>query len=163
MVPKRIGKNSLSSSDEFAKHYSEGPTRVQFMNKDPRGWTEFRTQLAEHSAQGSVLTMRGVQARRPSLFDLEPQMKELMVPTLIITGDEDEPCLVPGIFMKRLIRSSALVILPNSGHTINLEEPDAFNNSVDQFLTQVKSGRWPVRETSTDPEASILGMNSASD
>ncbi|GIS88582.1 MAG: hypothetical protein CM1200mP18_12920 [Gammaproteobacteria bacterium] len=86
------------------------------MNKDPRGWTEFRTQLAEHSAQGSVLTMRGVQARRPSLFDLEPQMKELMVPTLVITGDEDEPCLVPGIFMKRLIRSSALVTLPNSGH-----------------------------------------------
>ena len=152
-----------SSSNEFANHYSEGPTRVQFMNKDPRGWTEFRTQLAEHSAQGSVLTMRGVQAQRPSLFDLEPQMKELMVPTLVITGDEDEPCLVPGIFMKRLIRSSALVTLPNSGHTINLEEPDAFNSAVDQFLIQVKSGRWPVRETSTDPKASILGMNAASD
>ena len=133
------------------------------MNKDPRGWTEFRTQLAEHSAQGSVLTMRGVQAQRPSLFDLEPQMKELMVPTLVITGDEDEPCLVPGIFMKRLIRSSALVTLPNSGHTINLEEPDAFNSAVDQFLIQVKSGRWPVRETATDPKASILGMNAASD
>ena len=37
-----------SSSDEFAKHYSEGPTRVQFMSKDPRGWEEFRNQLAEH-------------------------------------------------------------------------------------------------------------------
>ena len=133
------------------------------MNKDPRGWAEFRTQLAEHSAQGSVLTMRGVQAQRPSLFDLEPQMKELMVPTLVISGDEDEPCLVPGIFMKRLIRSSALVTLPNSGHTINLEEPDAFNRAVDQFLIQVKSGRWPVRETATAPKASILGMNAASD
>ena len=52
-----------SSSNEFANHYSEGPTRVQFMNKDPRGWAEFRTQLAEHSAKGSVLTMRGVQAQ----------------------------------------------------------------------------------------------------
>ena len=151
-----------SSSDEFAKHYSEGPTRVQFMNKDPRGWAEFRSQLAEHSAQGSVLTMRGVQAQRPSLFDLEQKLSELCVPTLILTGDEDEPCLVPGIFMKRLIRSSALVMLANSGHTINLEEPDAFNNTVDQFLIQVKSGRWPVRETAPDPGGSILGMNSAS-
>ena len=151
-----------SSSDEFAKHYSEGPTRVQFMNKDPRGWAEFRSQLAEHSAQGSVLTMRGVQAQRPSLFDLEQKLSELRVPTLILTGDEDEPCLVPGIFMKRLIRSSALVMLANSGHTINLEEPDAFNNTVDQFLIQVKSGRWPVRETATDPSGSILGMDTAS-
>ena len=152
-----------SASDEFAKRYSEGPTRVQFMSKDPRGWAEFRSQLAEHSAQGSVLTMRGVQAQRPSLFDLEKKLGELLVPTLILTGDEDEPCLVPGIFMKRLIRSSALVVLANSGHTINLEEPDAFNSTVDQFLIQVKSGRWPVRQTATDPGGSILGMNAAPD
>src|SRR5262245_27483675 len=53
-----------------AMGYALGPSRVQFQNKDPRGWREFADQLAQHSARGAALTMRGVQKRRPSLFDL---------------------------------------------------------------------------------------------
>ena len=150
------------SSDAFADKYAEGPTRIQFKNKDPRGWREFRNQLAEHSIRGSVLTMRGVQAQRPSLYDLEVQLRKLTLPTLILTGDEDEPCLLPGVFMKRLMRSSALVTLPNAGHTINLESPDEFNHAVDQFLTQVRSGRWPVRDPPTEAGGSILGIDDES-
>ena len=142
----------------FANSYSVGATRVQFQNKDPRGWEEFRNQLAEHSAMGSALTMRGVQKQRPSLYDLEEEMRQIEVPTLIMTGDEDTPCLSPSLLMKRTIRSSALVVLPNSGHTINLEDPDAFNSAVDQFLTQVLAGRWPRREGWQEEGGSILGL-----
>src|SRR5437763_7742409 len=53
-----------------ANAYALGPARVQFQNRDPRGWAEFAAQLAEHSALGSALTLRGVQKQRPSLFDL---------------------------------------------------------------------------------------------
>ena len=130
----------------FADRYAEGPTRVQFQNKDPRGWAEFREQLAEHSLRGSANTMRGVQSRRPSIYDLEDRMRELRVPTLVLTGDEDDPCLTPNVFMKRTIPSAALVTLPNSGHTINIEEPQLYNQAVDWFLTQVRSGRWPQRD-----------------
>jgi len=79
-----------------AETYARGPTRVQFQNKDPRGWAEFAGHLAEHSTPGSAKTMRGVQARRPSLWDLTDRMRSLEVPTLIVTGDEDDPCLEPG-------------------------------------------------------------------
>ena len=147
-----------NSMDAFAEKYAEGPTRVQFKNKDPRGWKEFRNQLAEHSTIGSALTMNGVQARRPSLFDLEEKLKQLTVPTLILNGDEDDPCLIPGIYLKRMIRSSALITLANSGHTINLESTEDFNRAVDQFLTQVHSGQWPVRLVLNKEGSSILGM-----
>ncbi len=80
---------------EAAKKYALGPTRVQFQNKDPRGWAEFARQLLEHSPKGQALTMRGVQMRRPSLWELVDGMKRIDAPTLIITGDEDEPCLEP--------------------------------------------------------------------
>ncbi|NKC14150.1 MAG: alpha/beta fold hydrolase [Gammaproteobacteria bacterium] len=141
----------------FADRYGAGPARVQFQNKDPRGWAEFRDMLAEHSLTGAALTLRGVQKERPSLFDLEEPMRNLSVPTLIMTGDEDEPCLMPAIFMKRTIRSAALQVLPNSGHTINLEEPALFNAALAEFITQVEAGRWQSR----DPRSlggSILGM-----
>ncbi len=65
-----------------AEGYALGPTRVQHQNKDPRGWREFADQLAEHSTEGAALTMRGVQKRRPSLFDLVDKMKTITVPTL---------------------------------------------------------------------------------
>ena len=126
----------------FADRYAEGPTRVQFQNKDPRGWAEFREQLAEHSLRGAANTMRGIQGRRPSIYDLEDGMREIRVPTLVLTGDEDDPCLTPNVFMKRTIPSAALITLPNSGHTINIEEPLLFNQALEWFLTQVRSGRW---------------------
>jgi pimeloyl-ACP methyl ester carboxylesterase len=146
-----------TTGEAFAARYGEGPTRVQFQNKDPRGWREFRDMLAEHSLEGAALTMRGVQKERPSLFDLEEKMRALTVPTLVVTGDEDEPCLAPNVFMKRTIPSAALVVLANSGHTINLEEPEMFNATVADFVAQVEAGRWPLR----DPRStggSILGM-----
>ena len=90
--------------------------------------------------------MRGVQKERPSLWELEDEMRELTVPTLIMTGDEDDPCLQPALFMKRTILSAGLVVLPRSGHTINLEEPAAFNNAVADFIAQVDAGRWTQRD-----------------
>jgi len=139
-----------------AETYALGPTRVQFQNKDPRGWREFADQLADHSGKGSALTMRGVQSLRPSLFDLTAEMKKITAPTLIITGDEDWACLEPGFLMKRMISSAGLVVMPNCGHTINLEDPDAYNGHLDDFFHAVELGKWPVR----DPRAmasAILG------
>lgn len=146
-----------STGDAFAEQYAQGPTRVQFQNKDPRGWADFRDQLAEHSLDGAAFTMRGVQSQRPSLFDLEADLREITVPMLVLTGDEDEPCLIPNIYLKRTVPSAALQILPNTGHTINIEEPAAFNAAVSDFLAQVEAGRWPQR----DPRStgtSIIGM-----
>jgi len=129
---------------------------VQFQNKDPRGWTEFAAQLAEHSPRGQALTMRGVQMRRPSLYELVDDMKRIDVPTLIVTGDEDEPCLEPALFMKRKIRSSGLVVMPKAGHTVNLEDPEAFNRAVLDFLTAVDAGRWPLRNPGSVSASAIL-------
>ncbi len=143
-------------AESFAKIYSLGPTRVQFQNKDPRGWQEFADMLAEHSSKGSALTMRGVQKERPSLLELEDKMRELTVPTLIVTGDEDDPCLQPALFMKQAIATSGLMVLPKSGQTINLEEPDAFNHAVADFFAQVEAGRWNGRDPRSVTE-SILG------
>ena len=143
----------------FAEKYAYGPTRVQFENKDPRGFAEFKAMLAQHSALGSANTQLGVQRERPSLYDLVEEMRRLTVPTLILHGDEDWPCLKPGILMKQNIPSAALAVMPNCGHTINLEEPDEFNRLVGGFIAQVESGRWPMR----DPRAlssSITGMRS---
>lgn len=140
--------------EAFAARYAYGPTRVQFENKDPRGFAEFRQQLAEHSALGARNTQLGVQRERPSLYELTEQMKALTVPTLVLTGDEDWPCLQPALLMKQTIPSAALSVMPNCGHTINIEDPDAFNRIVGDFIVQVDAGRWPMR----DPRATVASI-----
>ena len=138
-------------SETFAKTYSLGASRVQFLNKDPRGWQEFATQLGEHSALGAANTMRGVQARRPSIYDLEDRMKQMLVPTLVIVGDEDDHCLQPGVFMKKTIPTAGLMILPKTGHTVNLEEPDRFNSFVEAFIGLAEAGKWTARDPRAMP------------
>jgi pimeloyl-ACP methyl ester carboxylesterase len=135
----------------FADTYGYNSTRVQFQNKDPRGFAEFIEQLAGHSQLGSANTMLGYQVRRPSLYDLIEDMKRIDAPTLIMNGDEEEPCLEVGLLMKRVIPQAGLAVLPKSGHAINLEEPALFNRLLEDFFHQVEAGRWGAR----DPRATV--------
>jgi pimeloyl-ACP methyl ester carboxylesterase len=141
----------LQGSKAFAKTYSLGASRVQFQNKDPRGWQEFAAWLGEHDALGSANTMRGVQARRPSIYDLEPQIRQMAVPSLVVVGDEDDHCLQPGIFLKKAIAACGLAVMPKTGHTLNLEEPAAFNALLAEFIAQVEAGQWTPRDPRAIP------------
>jgi pimeloyl-ACP methyl ester carboxylesterase len=118
------------------------PTRAAYRHKDPRGWAEFSTQLAEHSAVGSALTYLGVQRKRPTVMQLGEELRRLRVPTLLVIGDQDEACVDANIFMRRQCPTAGLLVLPNSGHTVNLEEPDLFNDMVLRFFNSVEHNRW---------------------
>jgi pimeloyl-ACP methyl ester carboxylesterase len=133
-------------AEKVAQWYAVGPARVQFQNKNPRGWAEFAAALARHSALGSALTMRGVQAARPSLYALRDELAAVRTPVLLLVGDEDEGCLETALMLKRTIPTSGLAILPQTGHTANLEEPEEFNAAVDRFLAAVDRGAWRQRD-----------------
>jgi pimeloyl-ACP methyl ester carboxylesterase len=122
--------------------YADVPTRWPLRDKDPRGWAEFCRQLAEHDATGSANTLRGVQMRRPSIYDLVAEMRQIRVPCLIVNGDRDEPCLAPGLLMRREIPGAGLLVLPRTGHALNIEEPEAFNRALGEFFLAVEQGRW---------------------
>ena len=48
--------------------------------------------------------------------------------------------------MKRHIKRAGLVVFPQAGHAINLEDPAFFNRTVLDFLTAVEAGTWAARE-----------------
>ena len=140
-----VGRLKTEGIAGFADEYANGPTRVQFRRKDPVGWEKFYAGLAGHSALGSALITQGIQLKRLTVFQMEEQMRQLDVPTLLLVGDEDDPCIEPMLFIKRCIATSGLVFFPQSGHTINLEEPALFNRTVLDFLTAVEVGAWARR------------------
>ncbi len=141
----------------FTAGYGLGASRVQLLNKDPRAWRQFMAKFAAHDAKGSAKTLRNVQGQRPSLYDVEDRLAKIAVPTLIVTGDEDFNCLQPSLFLKRVIPSAGLAMLPRTGHMVNLEEPAAFNQLVGDFIAMAESGRWGLRDPRANPNELMRG------
>jgi pimeloyl-ACP methyl ester carboxylesterase len=127
---------------EAAAIYADNPTRLSHKYKDPRGFAEFARMLAEHSAQGHALTMSMLQAKRPTLWDMEPELRLFSVPLLVIVGDEDESCLEGSLFLKRTVPTAGLLVVPRSGHNITSEEPAAVNAALADFFASAEAGRW---------------------
>ncbi|MDO9414162.1 MAG: alpha/beta hydrolase [Pseudolabrys sp.] len=126
----------------MAPRYADGATRQTHKYKDPRGYAEFVQMLGEHSATGHALTMLHVQAKRPTLWDMEAGLKAFKPPLLVLVGDEDDWCLESSVFLKRTVPTAGLVVIPRSGHTITSEEPAAFNAALADLITNVETGSW---------------------
>jgi len=122
--------------------YADGATRQTHKHKDPRGFAEFAAMLAEHSPVGHALTMRELQAKRPSLWELEAELKKFALPLLVLVGDEDGWCLDSSIYLKRIVPTAGLCVIPRAGHTITSEEPAAFNAALADLFANAEAGRW---------------------
>jgi pimeloyl-ACP methyl ester carboxylesterase len=130
-----------------------GPARIQLQRKNRPLWERFRTQLAEHSAEGMAFTVLGVQRARPSLWEIVDELRTITTPTLVLNGDEDEAVLDAGLLLKRTIASAGLQIVPNSGHLLNLEDPELYTQIVRAFVQAAAAGTWPQR----DPRSLAVG------
>ena len=103
----------------------------------------FRQKVLEMS---DGMKSKGMNYMRNYAFGLVDKLHRIETPTLIMTGDEDDPCINPSLFLKKHISSSGLVVFPRSGHAINLEEPGLFNSVVSDFLLMVEQGKWAPRD-----------------
>ncbi|WP_433506327.1 alpha/beta fold hydrolase [Pseudonocardia halophobica] len=133
-------------ADFVGRRMAEGPSRVQLKAADPAAWDEMVAQFAEHSVEGLAHTIVEIQGRRPSLHALVDDLAGLRVPLLVVNGDEDEACLSTGVLLKRTVPACGLVVLPNTGHVPNLEDPRRFGDLIRWFLGRVRAGAWPERD-----------------
>ncbi len=118
------------------------PNRLQLLRKNPRAFEEFLSHLREHSAEGKSRTIAGYQAKRPSLHDYAREFAELRTPVLLIVGDEDEACIETTLWLKKTLPNAGLWMAAKTGHAVNLEDPAAFNTTLDDFFRTVELGRW---------------------
>jgi pimeloyl-ACP methyl ester carboxylesterase len=133
----------------MAELYCTSSARVTYRTKDPRGWAEFKQQFSDGSAKGHAMTMRGVQGARVPFFERTEELKKITEPMLVVIGDEDESTHGLAVHLKKHVPRSGVLELPKCGHTINLEEPAAFNAAVQDFLHAVENDRWPARGAKT--------------
>jgi pimeloyl-ACP methyl ester carboxylesterase len=83
-----------------------------------------------------------LQAKRPSLWEMEADLKKFTPPLLVLVGDEDEWCVDGSIYLKRTVPTAGLCVIPRSGHTITSEEPAEFNAAVAELIAAAEAGCW---------------------
>ena len=72
-------------------------------------------------------------------FDRRHALQEIKVPTLVLSGSKDKNAPAPMMAkMTGFIPSASYVELQGIGHLANLERPDAFNSTLDQFLKTIQ-------------------------
>jgi len=125
-----------------AAKYGDAPMRQPQKHKDPRGHAEFSRMLAEHSAEGHAHTMLNLQLKRPTLYEMEADLRKFSPPLLVIVGDEDEPCLEGSLLLKRIVPTAGLLVIPRSGHNVPSEEPALFNAALAELFAAAEAGRW---------------------
>ena len=75
-------------------------------------------------------------------YDLRDELKNIKVPTLVLTSDED--FVIPKGAQKLIhdgIKGSKWVLIENAGHAVMYEKPEVFINTIIEFLDQTKNGQ----------------------
>lgn len=88
--------------------------------------------LDQRGQHGLAHAARGMLAQTDArVIDLLPSIR---VPTLIVLGDKDEPFIAPCEYMAKKIAGARLEVIRGAGHTSNVDQPEAFNRVVLDFL-----------------------------
>jgi pimeloyl-ACP methyl ester carboxylesterase len=113
-----------------------------YLEQDSRAWTKLpgRTPTRIHLLHKTPRCIRGIVAHlREDSAKGKAKLSGLGIPVLLIAGNEDESCLETALWLQRRLPNAGLWICPNSGHAVNLEDPAAFNRTVEDFLNAVRA------------------------
>jgi pimeloyl-ACP methyl ester carboxylesterase len=87
---------------------------------------------APRDAAGLARAARGIMAQRDAA--VIESLETVDVPTLVVVGSEDEPFLRAADYMAARVPGAEKVVIDGAGHAANVDRPDVFNTTVNEFL-----------------------------
>ncbi|KYG58349.1 alpha/beta fold hydrolase [Planococcus maritimus] len=120
----QIEKDRPAFLTEFADLFFEQEHSPQFLN-----WFQsLALEAGAHSTLNSAVALRDE--------DLRGELSSITVPTAIFHGKKDQICPYElGELLNKEIPDSVLVPFEESGHGMNADEPERFNDELLNFLT----------------------------
>jgi pimeloyl-ACP methyl ester carboxylesterase len=81
---------------------------------------------------GLAMAARGILTQRDAR--IIESLPKIDVPTLVVVGADDRPFLAAANYMAAKIPDAELAVLTGAGHASNIDQPEAFNQEVNEFL-----------------------------
>jgi pimeloyl-ACP methyl ester carboxylesterase len=94
---------------------------------------------SKQSPAGLARAARGMLAQRDAR--VINSLSEIEVPTLVLVGADDKAYLAGTDYMAAKIPNAVKAVIPDAGHAANIDQPDAFNQAVEQFLESLSPPR----------------------
>jgi 2-succinyl-6-hydroxy-2,4-cyclohexadiene-1-carboxylate synthase len=131
-LAERIEREGVEA---FIDYWEQIPLFASQRALSPATRAALRAQRLNNRATGLANSLRGVgTGAQPALHD---RLHELDLPVLLLAGERDQKFCQIARQMARSIPQASLQIVPGSGHTIHLEQPDIFTGLVNQFCQAV--------------------------
>jgi pimeloyl-ACP methyl ester carboxylesterase len=115
------------------------PTQAKFVAKrifpgtDQQAMRDF---LEERITQADPRAYRAAM-RSLGLFNSSKRLREITVPTLVITSDHDTTVPMDSQkFLVDKITSARQAVIQNAGHAVTIDQPVAFNSALMEFLSE---------------------------
>lgn len=126
-------KDGMEAAFEYNAEHNP-LTRKRF-EKYPKLREISKRRMLETSVDGYVYAGRAMSQRK----DLTPRLGEILVPTLVVVGEEDSPFRQPSEILAMGIPNARLHVVPQATHSPQEEQPEAFNELLLGFLAEVES------------------------
>jgi 2-succinyl-6-hydroxy-2,4-cyclohexadiene-1-carboxylate synthase len=125
----RIEREGLEA---FVNYWERSPLFASQARLPGSVRVELRTQRLRANPKGLANSLRGLGVgAQPSLW---ARLNEIRMPTLLIAGMLDQKFTATAQMMADAIPESSLVIVPEAGHTVHLEQPQTFDRLVLDWL-----------------------------
>jgi pimeloyl-ACP methyl ester carboxylesterase len=138
-IEATAAKIEPSEGSKLAEILGSPPDRQRLKQKSPKEFQKFMEEASKLSPVGLANTYRGVVKPRPQIYAYKDKAAAMTIPTLVVVGELDAPCREPSQFLADTIRDARLEVLPASGHSVNVEEPEIINRLVADFVGAVVS------------------------
>lgn len=98
-----------------------------------------REQRLGNSVRGLAQSLRGMGAgAQPPLHD---RLGSIRIPVLLVAGEEDQKFRDIAQDLESRLPNARCAVIPNAGHAVHLEAPEAFRRVLVEFLNEMESER----------------------
>jgi pimeloyl-ACP methyl ester carboxylesterase len=97
------------------------------------GSVEMRTST-HRNAEGLARAARGMLTQRDDR--VISSLPTIAVPSVVVVGANDTPFLAASDYMAAKIPGAKKVVIPGAGHAANIDQPEAFNAAIVEFLAE---------------------------
>ena len=104
---------------------------------NPKLGPRIRQEVLDNSPRAIAHTIRGVQKKRPTIFELGPRLENLDVAALIVFSEFDTLVVECSRFMVQCMPRATLELIPTKSHWVHLEKPQIFLEVVERFLSKL--------------------------
>lgn len=101
---------------------------------------QWRQCFLDQDPASMLAAVRSIMARD----DVRARLGEISMPTLVIVGEEDrDPGVLASASLAARVTGARLTVLPNTGHLAAVEQPDAFESALLEFLASLRAEGRP--------------------